>query len=295
MAIQQVKHIILIPVGPETTHEFVHDTLDSIRHYSDPDRRIIIIDDRGPGDRLQVDGDDIDVLVNLRKNGKHGKLHVALNHGIKHAIHNYYFQVMLRMDDDALFIGYRPEDDAIHRFQAHTTTGQLGSFNMTCTGKERDLSWPAKQLEAEMEVSQVKQDDKRSANNLARKLRCIYKSARAHRYQLGEHCLGAATYYSYECLKRLVDQNMLDIAEMDTSKLACDHLMSLLIRSIGMDLGEFEQGQDPLCLDWLSLPCAPDELIARGKKITHSVKRWGDMGQADIRDYFRQQRSQDTQ
>ena len=56
MAIQQVKHIILIPVGPDTAHEFVYDTLESIRHYTDPDRRIILIDDRVANDRSLQDG-----------------------------------------------------------------------------------------------------------------------------------------------------------------------------------------------------------------------------------------------
>lgn len=291
MAIQKVKHIILIPVGPEMAHEFVHDTLESIRHYTDPDRRIILIDDRGTNDRFQVEGEDIDVLVNSRESGKNAKLHFALNDGIKYAMQNYYFQVMLRMDDDALFIGYRPEDDAIYRFQAHPNTGQLGSYNLTCMGYHRDLSWPAQRLEKEMDMPAVKEGkDSCKTGALAKQLKRVYASAREHGYQPGEHCIGAATYYSYECLKRLIDQNLLDIPELATSLLADDHLIGLLIRASGMEIEDFTQDADPLCLDWLNLPCAPDEIIARGKKITHSVKRWQDLEQSEIRAFFRARR-----
>jgi glycosyltransferase involved in cell wall biosynthesis len=293
MTLQNVKHVVLMPVGPEIRHEYVHDTIESIRHYTDPDRRIILVDDRGPNNRLQAEGDDLDVLVNPQPGGSQAMLYIIISMGIRYALEHYRFKVLLRLDDDALIIGSRPEDDAICRFKEQPNIGQLGSFRKTCTGYNRDISWPAGQLEKEMATSQANNKVKESKpDDLARQLRRIYTEARGHGYRAGEHSLGGATYFSYECLKRLVDSNLLGISALATSMLGEDHLMGMLVRAAGMDIGEFEQGVDPLCLDWLNLPCAPDEILNRGKKITHSVKRWHDMDQENIRAFFRGRRHQ---
>jgi len=294
MSIKTVKHLVLIPIGPDTSHEYAHDTIDSIRHYTDPDRRIILIDDRRKDDRFKIEGNDIDLIVNTHESGKEGKLHATINQGVIHALRHYRFEVMLRMDDDALIIGERPEDDAIERFCERPNVGQLGSFRLTCMGYQRDASWAAGQLNKEMyPVANSDVGGSEIINELARQLRKIYSEAVSYGYVDGESCIGCATYYSYECLKQLVDKKLIDIPILGKSRLAEDHIMGLLVKAAGMEIEEFEQGGDPLCLDWLNLPCAPPEILSRGKKITHTVKRWQEMDQQSIRTFFRQQRDLD--
>jgi hypothetical protein len=57
-----------------------------------------------------------------------------------------------------------------------------------------------------------------------------------------------------------------------------------------MDLGDFASGELPMALDYKRLPCAPEQLVARKKKITHSVRRWEHLGEEDIRAFFRARR-----
>lgn len=287
---QTVKHVVLLPVGPALPRAFVQDTLDSIRHYSDPDRRIIIIDNRGEPEPFRPAGDDIDYLAETSGTGVHGGFYLTISKAMRHALEKYDFQVLLRLDDDALFTGPNPEDQAIERFRSDPGFGQLGSYHWTCMGYRRDLSWPAGQLRSELDP-EPGGDPRQQA--LATALAPIYQRARRHGYVDGEHCLGAATYYTRECLERLETSGLLGITELGHSHLTEDQLMGLVVRATGLKVAEFEQGDDPLCLDWLNLPCSPDEIIGRGKKITHSVKRWGDMEQGQIRAWFRARRQAD--
>lgn len=288
-----VKHVVLLPVGPHLPRAYVLDTLETIRHYTDPDRRIIILRNRRRGRRLELKGPDLDLLDNPFGPGKKGILHRALCWGMRYALERYRFEVLLRMDDDTLIVGNRPEDDAIVFFRHHPGVGMLGSCRFTCMGYLRDCSWPAKRLRREMNdramMSEARSETGRRLRLAkARMLRNLHRRARRNGYQDGEHCLGAAYYLSHRCVSRLDELGLLDIPELGCSWLAEDHLMGLQLKAAGMTAAEFEQGDDPLCLDWLRLPCAPAELVRRGKKITHSVKRWNGMSQRDIRRYFRE-------
>lgn len=225
-----------------------------------------------------------------------GTLHLNISAGLRFALERYRFDVLLRMDDDSLVVGPRPEDDAISRFRDRPALGVLGSYHLTCQGYVRDLSWAATRLHEEMdeEKAALEAGDKAAREarlRLARTLRELYRDARAHGYVDGEHCLGAAVYFSYAALRAIGDSGMLDACQLQPSILGEDHLRGLVIRACGIETAEFEQGEDPLCLDWLQLPCAPERIVERGKKIIHTVKRWHDLDQGAIRAYFRRLRN----
>ena len=200
------------------------------------------------------------------------------------------------MDDDALIVGPCPEEDAVARFTAQPAVGLLGSYTMTCLGHKRSFAAAARRLHRELDEGGITEPgdaedhpDERLA--VARCLRRLYRHAVARGYCDGEHCLGGAVYYRYEAVRTLRDAGMLGLRALRSSRLQDDHLFGLMARACGIGSGEFEQGEDPMCLDWGTLPCAPETIVDRGKKVIHSVKRWADMDQASIREFFRRQRA----
>jgi hypothetical protein len=66
-----------------------------------------------------------------------------------------------------------------------------------------------------------------------------------------------------------------------------------MVKSVGMELSDFATGSYPMALRWRGLPCSPEELLARGKKVIHSTKFYKDMKEEDIRAFFRKSRTHD--
>jgi hypothetical protein len=83
---------------------------------------------------------------------------------------------------------------------------------------------------------------------------------------------------------------MLPLAGLEGTYLEEDHIFALLVKALGMDLGEFAGAGGPMALALPGLPCAPQELLDRGKKVTHSLRYWADMDQDMIRTFFRDHR-----
>jgi hypothetical protein len=122
-------------------------------------------------------------------------------------------------------------------------------------------------------------------------LRKVLKKSLKNGYELGEHVIGCANFFSYDCIDRLIRSNLISRNEFYATCLAEDHLFGLLIYSIGKKNGDLATGSLPLGVRWRGLPCSPQELVLRGKKIVHSTHFYQDMTEAEIRDYFRKIRN----
>ncbi len=111
----QVKLVVVIPVGPFCELSYICDTLDSICHYMTASLAIILLDDSGKntGRAVQEHFSEVTVLLALRHYGKEAGLYLNLSRGLAFAYEHYDFDVLLRLDTDALIIGQRPEEDAI--------------------------------------------------------------------------------------------------------------------------------------------------------------------------------------
>jgi hypothetical protein len=122
---------------------------------------------------------------------------------------------------------------------------------------------------------------------LVKTLNEILKQATINGYELGEHCLGAAYFLSYECLVTMRKKGFLSLDSLKYSRLGDDHIISLIVRASNYKIVDFATGNYPICIKWRGLPCSPDELISRHKKITHSTKSYKEFNEVEIRDYFK--------
>lgn len=279
--------VIVIPVGPNTDIGFLNDTVRSVFQYCRSNSKVSIVDNTSDGleDAGVYRRADIDLIRcerDPRANPLHGGLYFNLSRAWRIVLDTYDFDTVLRLDDDALLIGSGADEEAIAFFERHPDVGCLGSYRVTCVGTERDFG-PARDI-LESEASMVGALKKPLARKFLRHLRNL---ARKNGYEDGEHCLGAATFYSRGCLQRFRSLGFLERAELRGSHLGEDHIFGMMVRAAGLNMEDFATAGRPMGLAWKGLPASPATLLAMRKKIVHSVKSFDDLDQGAIRAEFR--------
>ena len=296
---RQVDLVCVMPIGPEAHVRHVADTVESILHFTGQSRRIILLDDSGCGTAksLGFDYSDIDVITSESPGGYRGALAYTLGLGYLYALDNYDFKVLLRLDSDALLIGPEPEKDAIAYFECNQHIGLIGSCKYDCNNARRSFASAEMNMRNETSWHRLRAFGGRymlrhpNVVKSWRRYRLMVRRCLRHGDELGEHCLGAAYFVSSDCLRSLRRAGLLTVQGLRWSGAAEDHLIGLFAKSVGFQLGDFATGDYPMGLRWQGLPCAPQDLVNRGKKIIHSTRFWQDMDEDDIRAFFAQHRN----
>lgn len=288
---KQVTLAIVIPVGPTCKVDYVSDTIESVLHYVTSSHVIIVLDDsgKGTGTAIKERFRDVVILTTEKNYGKNSGLYLNLSRGFAFAYENYDFDVLLRLDTDALVIGHNPEKDAIDYFHQNPDFGIIGSYRVDCNGDPRDFSWPRNRLTKELSLIYLLINPfKRLKGWLF--LRKLFHQNRKNGYEAGEHCMGGAYFISRECIGRLSKNNLLSCHEISWSKLEEDQIFGLLMYSVGLRHGDFATGSFPMGLRHRGLPCLPEDLINKRKKVTHSTRFFKNLSEQTIREFFRDQR-----
>jgi hypothetical protein len=281
---------VVIPVGG--LDDDLLDTLDSVLRYTDSDRVIVIMDDVSRTGQTLPDLTAIspDIVVFRPPahlpDGRFTGLWVKLAATYHWLLERYEPGLVLRLDTDALLLGPGIETIADRAFAADPGLGVLGSYRVGPDGAQRDFSWLAHQLRVTAGVRGLIRPRRRAV------IRHYWQLARARGYVDGEHILGAAVIHRPEALSA-IDRNGWFTAPWPEVMLGEDHIISMFMIAAGYRIGDFSGPDDPMALKWIGLPAHPDDLLARGKLVTHSVRSWQDLNQAQIRAIFAAARSQD--
>jgi hypothetical protein len=282
---KSVVMVAVMPVGPDNNGS---DTIESILTYCTDSVVILAVDDsRNPATKKYLETVDRRVvrLESSGYKGIRGALFCSLAAAYVYAIEHYKFEVLFRVDTDALVIGPASETDAITYFKQHPQAGMLGSYKVDCNGQRRDFKIVAYAMRKEYGLRGMTNRERR------RTLRTWLADARGHGYNVGEHILGAADFQSYACIRTIYNKGYLAEANVfKDSVISEDHFFSLLSVAAGFELADFATGDKPLGVRWKGLPDAPENLIKQGKKIVHSIKFWEDMNENEIRAYFKNTR-----
>jgi hypothetical protein len=274
--------VFVIPVGPNCQSEFVSDTLDSIRWFA-PLARIILVDDS-----LRSLGADLAdhyglTSVEARVHGLYGGLYLNLSDGFREAL-TQPFEILIRLDTDALIAGSDFESKAVALFQADDRLGSLGSFRIgyDCVGV-RDRSWAKRQILKYLAFRALVRPQQTMMM-----ARLVWR-ARKSGYKLGDGIMGGAAIYRHAAVRALDEAGLLGRVDLARSGLHEDYIFGLCLFSIGYQLGEFGNRFDdlPMGVTWQGLPASPAELMERRKSIIHSTKRFGTMDERAIREVFR--------
>jgi len=274
----------VIPAG--RSEDDLVDTLSSVLHYSDRARLIVVIDDMSrfgeSVDGLQDLSSDIAVLrppAGLPSN-VFGGLWAKTAFAYHWLLERYEPGLVVRLDTDALLIGEGLEASAERAFASDPRLGLLGAYRLGPDGGERDFSQAALQIRATAGVRGLLHPRCRTAVRKYRQL------ARANGYTDGEHVLAAASILSADAIGAMDRRGWFTKPELAPALMGDDHIISMLTVAAGYQIGDFSGPDDPMALKWIGLPAHPADLLGRGKLVTHSVRSWADLSQADIREIF---------
>lgn len=286
---RQVQCVVVVPLGPQDDPT---DTVDSVLAYLGPSLWVVVVDDSGRPEvpaLLQTRDDRVTVVAAGAHPGGWGGLWLKLAEAYRFVLHEADFQVLLRLDADALVIGPGPERDALLRFAEQPRLGMLGSHREDCNGAPRSFLAAARCLRSESGLRGLLRPGRRRA------LRSVLGLARDHGYEAGEHCQGGAYFQSAACLRAWEASGWLQLTALRASQLGEDQLFALLTRAAGFDIGDLATGSGPLGIRWRGLPASPEDLLFRGKKIVHSVRFWEQQDENQVRAIFRARRESDLE
>ena len=267
-----LKLVAVIPAGPRDTPV---DTLESVFRYAHPELVIVIDDTKGAG--INFSHEKMIVLPSVGHD-IFGGLYLNVAMAYRYAVENVQFDMMLRLDTDALLLGDGLAQAAMSRFAGNPEVGALGAYRLGPDGRKRDWSPARKALDAEMGIWGLRHPSCR------RTLQALVKSAPG--YIPGEHALGAAVVYREQAIKEMYSRGLLDLGSLADSRLGDDHIFGLITVAAGYRTDDFSGPEDPMAVQWKGLPSAPADLLKAGKLATHSVRSWGDLSEREIRGFF---------
>jgi hypothetical protein len=287
--VREQKQIgIVLPVGPNDGAAAL-DTLDSVICYAGASRIVVVVDDTGGNDdfakHAEAISDEIAVIpAPPRATGGYGGLWVKIAAGYRWMLERYAPQVILKLDADALLIGAGLADRAVERFAADPKAGLIGPYRIAADGSTRDWSWAARMLRVESGPLGLRYWRLRASQ------RRLLRLARPNGYVYGEHALGGGYIHSLKLADNIHARGWWDIPALAPSRLGEDMIMGLLAVAAGYRIADFGGPEDPVAARWRGLPAHPDELLAKGKLLTHSVRFWNDLQEPQIRRIFREAR-----
>jgi hypothetical protein len=172
----------------------------------------------------------------------------------------------------------------VERFAADPKAGLIGPYRIAADGSTRDWSWAARMLRVESGPLGLRYWRLRASQ------RRLLRLARPNGYVYGEHALGGGYIHSLKLADNIHARGWWDIPALAPSRLGEDMIMGLLAVAAGYRIADFGGPEDPVAARWRGLPAHPDELLAKGKLLTHSVRFWNDLQEPQIRRIFREAR-----
>jgi hypothetical protein len=291
--------MVLIPAGPDTVRANLADTVDSINHYIGVDAcRVAIVDDS----RRDAFRDLADVFPNILivrapnfgeglRSRKGGPLLAKELSALRTLVDSWRFDLLLKMDTDALVIGERPQFEVRAAFEQDRDVGMIGAFKRRGDGTDKQQAMDEKGLKLTREMS-LPAGLRHPA--LMVTLRRLVHRAERHGYHRGDTCTGGAYFMSWRAVDAMRAAGHLDLALLRHSRLSEDTLMALLCGAAGYRLADMPPERDSLAINWRGLPMPLEALVSANKKIVHPVKTDDPATEAEVRAYFRRRRTSDA-
>ena len=257
---------VVVPVGVGMLHEAL-DTIQSVRHFL-PNSQLVIADDKtddGTYERLQELAAATPSIALIRNSKRRGRslLSVTLGDAFKWALHNLDFDVLLRLDVDALVTGPGLDADAVQFARTNPAVGIFGRHLMNADGSVKSYA---------MHTNSIR---RRLAMPVPRPWWYgTLQSALAQGWGLGENVFGGACFYSRSGIEALDRTGALSQPEhRGSDALIEDVYFTMATVAAGLDRGHFAQPTAPCALAWHGLPYAASDVLARGDKLVHSVDK----------------------
>ena len=278
--------------------QFVQDTVDSVLHNLPHDEAAVcIIDntddglhsnlDTGQHERFYLPRSEVYPFTDVPQTVR-GPFWVEQVRALAALRERYDYDVVLRLDTDALVTGPSPHRDILAASTQQPRAGIFGAFSERGDGtkKASDMYKVGEKLRYEMSIHrsrrQLLKKPARLACSLA--LKRLYWRARRNGYQAGYTVTGGAAFMMRPLIDRWCEMGLHRLDALRFSSLTDDVLFGLCTYAAGFYLSDGPP--NILAVNWIGMPMSPIEVIARGVKVIHSIKTSELEEQNDIRKYF---------
>jgi hypothetical protein len=297
-----VSVAVVVPAGPGTAElDRIADLADALHRYEPGVARLVVVDDEpdarrdiaaaaGPlGDRTTAIANPRDRSADWWSEG----VFVGIAAGLAEVLAGPPVDWVLRMDTDALVCG--PFVEAVEaRLASDPTIGLVGTFLRDANGVPIDNSGPAKpirKLVAPVSIWKQQRTVKTSLWGIARERRDVVREAQDHGYRIGIHCQGGAYGLSMAAIAAIADRGWLDPRLWRGTYLSEDWVMAIQVFAVGLRPEGMSGPGEPFAIQHVGLPGTPEQLVADGRAVVHSLKDTDGQREADLRDAFRRLRA----
>jgi hypothetical protein len=283
-----IPYTVVVPVGPADEElGRLQDLLASLATFAGPARpKLVLIDDAPEPRALERAWDGATVVRTALWDGPPPPALDAMVAGTLEAMTQAQGAFALKLDTDALVIA--PFEAAIAAaFAADPTVGVLGAYDRSPDGGARDFSmWPRplRRTAWPVVLGPGPRIARRPQALRARARAVLIAARRARGYRLGAHCLGGAYAVAPRLLAHAADW---DWRAWIHDGLSEDVVLGLHCAAHGLRMQGLVDRGEPFGVAWQGLPFAPEELVARGHSIVHSVKDGAHGREAELRARFR--------
>jgi hypothetical protein len=270
--------VYLVLCGPGEL-EPLSELIESIRAWEGDAAKVLVVEDATPDVRwpdVRARFADVDVVRSRRPTGGPPRLSPPIARGYAIALERYEFDVLCKLDTDALVTGPGLGDRAAERFAAEPRLGMLGTIGLRADGVPEDYSYDA------WVVSHERRWNRTVRDRLARAERGTYDGRKVH---------GGVYVLSRAALEAMAGAGDLRRDPPWWSQIGEDLWCSLAVCAAGFALGSWGAPGDPTASasKWLPVPLA--EVRSRGLLAVHSVRRGADgESEAEVRAALRAQR-----
>lgn len=274
---KEFRAVCLVPAGPGDW-EPLRDTLESILHYEGSGTKVIVVADGSTDCRaavVQAEFPEVDVV---RRGWPSAPPHnlPAVADGIDYALGNYSFDVLVKLDTDALAIASSPSAAAARLFERKPEVGLAGTFRVGAEGLPETYDWDAWVL--------------RHTERWSPSARRLLDRARAGGYD-GAKVHGGGYALSRPALNAMKASGDLDWREPWWTPLGEDFWLSVMALANGFAIGSLGGPGEPYAIASKYVPVSKERLLQEGRVAIHSVRRGNDgEEEATLRAFFREAR-----
>jgi hypothetical protein len=275
---REFRAVYLVPAGPGE-HEGLHETIASIRRYEGDDVKIVVTDDCTVDCRealVRERWPEVTVLRPRWPAGSPLRLAPLLTRAYAYALDAFRFDVLCKIDADALVTGPGLTAGAAELFAREPSVGALGTCRTRADGVDEDYTYDAWVLAHERRWS--------------REVRALHDAARAGGYD-GAKVHGGVYLLARRGLEAARTAGWLPWAPPWWTLLGEDTVVSLILWASGLSICSWGAPGEPTASGQGFLPIDKESVMREGKLAIHSVRR-GINGETEreLRAFFRAER-----
>lgn len=259
--------------------EGLFDLIDSIQAFEGDEVKVVVVDDASVDCRERVVRarfPAVDVVRRAWPSSGPPANYPPLAAGIRHALANYEFDCLVKLDTDALVTGAAPSRAALELFGADPCVGMAGTLGVRADGVPEAYDYDVWTL--------------RHTERWSPGARSLMKRARAAGYD-GSKVHGGVYVVSRAALDGAARAGYLSWRSPWWTPLSEDFWLSVAVLAAGFRLASFGGPGEPFAVGSKFLPLPKEEVLREGKLAIHSVRRGMDGASEDeLRRFFRDAR-----